>query len=153
MAWSQPDLSTHVVPLATPLSSLQAEEAFMGLSPRERLYCHYLSRAAWEGGPICLLQTSPESPPIFLLLRELLSRQTPASLRAAVQETVTDDEFKGLLFYAAGVFTNMGNYKGFGDTKIIPGIPRVGPIKFLQSYCKIFNCPSLCSVYISAKIE
>ena len=126
MASSQPDLSTHVVPLATPLSCLQAQEAFAGLSPREKLYCHYISRAAWEGGSVCLFQTSPESVPIFLLLRELFSRQTPDSLGAAVKDSVTEDEFRSLLFYAAGVFTNMGNYKGFGDTKIIPGIPRVG---------------------------
>ena len=127
MTSSQPDLSTHVIPLTTPLSSLQAEEAFAGLSQKEKLYCHYLARAAWEGAPICLLQTSPESVPIFLLLRELFSRQSPASLRAAVQESVTNDEFRSLLLYSAAVFTNMGNYKGFGDTKIIPGISRVGP--------------------------
>ena len=120
-----PDLSTHILPLSTPLSCLEAEEAFSGLSAKEKLYCHYLSRAAWEGAPICLLQTSPESVPIFLLLKELFSRQTPASLRAAVESTVSEDEFRALLLYAAGVFTNTGNYKGFGDTKIIPGIERV----------------------------
>jgi dipeptidyl-peptidase-3 len=124
MTSSQPDLSTHVILLGTPLSALQAQEAFAGLSAREKLYCHYLARAAWEGAPICLLQTSPESVPVFLLLKEVFSRQTPASLRAAVQESVTEDEFRSLLLYTAAVFTNMGNYKGFGDTKIIPGIPR-----------------------------
>ena len=122
---SPPDLSPHILPLTTPLSTLQADEAFNGLSPKEKLYCHYLARAAWEGGPICLLQTSPESVPIFLLLKELFSRQSPASLRAAVGSEVTEDEFRALVLYAAGVFTNMGNYKGFGDTKIIPGIERV----------------------------
>ena len=127
MTSPQPDLSTHVIPLATPLSSLQAGEAFAGLSAGEQLYCHYLARAAWEGGPICLIQTSPESVPIFLLLKELFSRQTLSSLRAAVQDSVTEDEFTALLLYTAALFTNMGNYKGFGDTKIVPGIPKVGP--------------------------
>ena len=122
---SSPDLSIHVLPLTTPMSALQADKAFAGLSAKERLYCHYLSRAAWEGGPICLLQTSPESVPIFLLLKELFTRQTPASLRAAVEGTVSEDEFRALMLYTAGVFTNLGNYKGFGDTKIIPGLPRV----------------------------
>ena len=106
MTSSQPDLSTHVIPLGTPLSALQAQEAFAGLSAREKRYCHYLARAAWEGAPICLLQTSPESVPVFLLLREVF-------------------------------FTNMGNYKGFGDTKIIPGIPKV-PAIFNQ-----FSAPTI----------
>ena len=27
--------------------------------------------------------------------------------------------------YTCAVFSNMGNYKSFGDTKIVPGIPKV----------------------------
>lgn len=119
------DLSSYTLPLNTPLSCLQAEEAFNGLSDKERLYCHYLSRAAWEGAPICLLQTSPESVPIFLLLKELFSRQSPTSLREAVGGVVSEEEFQAVMLYASGVFTNMGNYKGFGDTKFIPGIDKV----------------------------
>ena len=119
------DLSSYTLPLNTPLSCLQAEEAFNGLSDKEKLYCHFLSRAAWEGAPICLLQTSPESVPIFLLLKELFSRQSPSSLREAVGGVVSEEEFQAVMLYASGVFTNMGNYKGFGDTKFIPGIDKV----------------------------
>ena len=126
---SPPVLSSYILPLATPLSSLEASDAFSGLSPKEKLYAHYLARAAWEGGPICLFQTSPESVPVFLLLKELFSRQSPASLQAAVESSVSEDEFRALMLYTAGVFTNMGNYKGFGDTKFIPGIERVGSSK------------------------
>ena len=125
------DVSSHIISLATPLSTLQANEAFNGLSPKEKLYCYYLTHAAWEGGPICLLQTSPESVPIFLLLKELFSRQSPASLQTAVESTVSKDEFHALMLYAAGVFTNMGNYKGFGDSKFVPGIERVSCTLFL----------------------
>ena len=137
---SPPDLSTHILPLATPLSRLEADEAFSGLSAEEKLYCHYLSRAAWEGAPICLLQTSPESVPIFLLLKELFSRQSPASLRAAVESSVSEDEFRALLLYAASMFSNTGNYKGFGDTKIIPGIERVS---WIYMYMYMYNNQSV----------
>ncbi len=88
------DLSNFTVPLDTPISKLDALKSFNGLDKKERLYCHFLSRACWEGGYICLLQTSPESVPAFLLLREVFSRQSVASLRKAVEGKVTDDEFK-----------------------------------------------------------
>ncbi|XP_064403750.1 dipeptidyl peptidase 3-like [Halichondria panicea] len=114
----------YTVPLDTPISKLEASQAFKGLTNKERLYCHYLSRAAWEGGYICLLQTSPESVPLFLLLQELFNRQSVSSLRAVVKDSFTDEEFKGFLVYACAVFTNMGNYKSFGDTKFIPSIGK-----------------------------
>ena len=88
------DLSHFTVPLDTPISKLDALQSFNGLDKKERLYCHFLSRACWEGSYICLLQTSPESVPAYLLLREIFSRQSVASLRKAVEGKVTDDEFK-----------------------------------------------------------
>lgn len=88
------DLSNYTVPLDTPISALDADEAFRGLTDDEKHYCHFLSRGSWEGGPICLFQTSPESVPLFLLLRQLFSSQTADSLRKAVGGTLTDDEFK-----------------------------------------------------------
>ena len=84
------------IPLDTPICKLDARQSFNGLDEKEKLYCHFLSRAAWEGANICLLQTSPESVPTFLLLREVLSRQSVSSLRKATQDAVSDDEFKVL---------------------------------------------------------
>lgn len=84
----------YTVPLDTPISKLDASQAFQGLTTKEKLYCHYLSKAAWAGGYICLFQTSPESVPLFLLLQELFKRQSVSSLREAVRDTFTDDEFK-----------------------------------------------------------
>lgn len=88
------DLSNYTVPLDTPISTLDAEEAFNGLTDDEKHYCHFLSRASWEGASICLFQTSPESVPLFLLLRQLFSRQSVASLKTAVENSLSDEEFK-----------------------------------------------------------
>ena len=88
------DLSNFTVPLDTPISCLNVAKSFAGLEKREKLYCHYLSRASWEGAYICLFQTSPESVPIFLFLREIFSRQSLPSLQAACETKVTQDEFK-----------------------------------------------------------
>lgn len=40
--------------------------------------------------------------------------------------------------YASGVYANMGNYKGFGDSKIIPNLPAEKLEKFFYS-SKAFN--------------
>ena len=93
MAAASVDVSQHTVPLDTLISCLDAARSFQGLAEREKLYCHYLSRAAWEGSYICLLQTSPESVPIFVLLRELFARQPIASLRDVLKDVLTEDEF------------------------------------------------------------
>lgn len=142
------DLSNFTIPLDTPISKLDAGKSFEGLENKERLYCHYLSRASWEGCSICLFQTSPESVPVFLLLRELFTRQSLSSLRKSCEVTISDDEFKvycklyvlnyvcvhvcvhvqAFLLYACAVFSNMGNYKSFGDTKIVPSIEKVGVV-------------------------
>lgn len=92
------DLSNFTIPLDTPISRLEAGQSFKGLTNKEKLYCHYLSRAAWEGSHICLLQTSPESVPVFVLLRELFSRQSIPSLREATKASLSDDEFKVYIF-------------------------------------------------------
>ena len=40
------------------------------------------------------------------------------------QEDITDGDLGSLLTYVAGVYSNMGNYKCFGDTKIVPAITK-----------------------------
>merc|ERR1712029_595000 len=57
--------STYSFPLNQPVVALDAETAFKGLSEREQLYAHHISRASFVGGLIVLLQTSVESPQIY----------------------------------------------------------------------------------------
>lgn len=106
------DRSQHVLPLDQPVSHLEIKTAFTGLTHKERLYAHHLSKAAWAGGLITLLQTSPESGPVFVLLHRLFSSQEPAALKSAALEAgLTEDDVTALFVYAAGVFSNAGNYK------------------------------------------
>lgn len=50
---------------------LEIQVVFNGLSQREKLYAHYLSRAAWHGSRIILRQTSPEGVGIFDFILEM----------------------------------------------------------------------------------
>lgn len=99
------DTSGFVISTDSPINKLECREAFQGLTDREKYYSHYLSRAGWDGGLICLLQTSPESAPIFLLLKEVFSRQSVKSLREATRESVRESEFQVNVFPHSFMYT------------------------------------------------
>ena len=48
--------SEYVLPNDTEVLSLDCQNAFNALSDKEKLYAHYLSKASWYGGLICLHQ-------------------------------------------------------------------------------------------------
>ncbi|KAM8969325.1 dipeptidyl peptidase 3 [Sarcophilus harrisii] len=115
----------YILPNDIGVASLDCREAFGLLSPTERLYAHHLSRAAWYGGLVVLLQTSPEAPHIYALLSRLFRAQDPEQLKeCALKEGLTEDEYQAFLVYTAGIYANMGNYKSFGDTKFVPNLPK-----------------------------
>ncbi|XP_057662440.1 dipeptidyl peptidase 3 [Diorhabda carinulata] len=117
--------SQYILPNDQPVVSLEVKSAFEGLTEKEKLYAHYISKASWHGGLITLLQTSPESGPIFVFLHKFLSAQPPTEFKSiALNSGFSEDEITALFVYACGVFTNAGNYKGFGDTKFIPNIEK-----------------------------
>ncbi|TFK11990.1 39S ribosomal protein L3, mitochondrial [Platysternon megacephalum] len=117
--------SQYVLPNDVGLALLDCSEAFRLLLRGERLYAHYLSRACWYGGLVVLLQTSPEAPAIYVLLSRLFRAQEPDQLGELARSAgLADQEYQAFLVYAAGVFSNMGNYKSFGDTKFVPNLPK-----------------------------
>ncbi|XP_060107462.1 dipeptidyl peptidase 3 [Heteronotia binoei] len=117
--------SQYILPNDIGIANLDCAEAFKLLSPEERLYAHYLSRACWYGGLVVLLQTSPEAPAIYTLISQLFRVQDPARLGELARSLgLSDEEYQAFLVYAAGVYANMGNYKSFGDTKFVPNLPK-----------------------------
>ncbi|XP_013399132.2 dipeptidyl peptidase 3 [Lingula anatina] len=125
MAAPKTNLSEYILPNDTGVCLLECKTAFEGLTPKERMYAHYIAQAAFNGGLIVLLQTSPESPGIYLLFQKLFRAQSLSDLKELALKTgLTEAEYEGLLIYAAGVYSNMGNYKSFGDSKFIPTVPK-----------------------------
>ncbi|XP_068682622.1 dipeptidyl peptidase 3-like isoform X1 [Montipora foliosa] len=121
------DLSQYIISPDIDINPLDCKTAFSGLTEKEKLYAHYLCRAAWEGSLICLLQTSPESPAIFLLLQHLFHAETVEELKERTlrsEDGPSKEEFQTFLIYAAAFYGNLGNYKSFGDTKFVPDLPK-----------------------------
>ena len=42
---------------------------------------------------------------------------------AALKSGVPDEDFTSFMVYCNGIYTNMGNYRGYGDSKIVPKLP------------------------------
>ena len=105
---------------------MDAEKAFNGLTDNEKLYAHYLSKSSWFGSLVILFQTSPESPLIFSLFHRLFKEQSIEELKQLSQSLANfdDNEWRSLLVYFCAFLSNMGNYRGFGDSKFIPDLPK-----------------------------
>jgi dipeptidyl-peptidase-3 len=89
---------------ASPIHRLVIKPLFDSLPPRDKLYAHYLSQAAWHGARIVLRQTSLESEDIFDFIMKAYRACEGDWSQFEEPCAVTDDEVKALLSYA-GLFT------------------------------------------------
>ncbi|EFA80210.1 dipeptidyl-peptidase III [Heterostelium album PN500] len=128
-------LKEYLVPPEVPIYKLDVKESFKNLTPKEKLYSHHYSQAAWWGSLICLGQTSVESQHIFDLFQRMYSLKNNDALKATViPSIVTEQEYSDILQYAAQFYGNMGNYLSFGDTKFIPRTPKEKFAAVVASY-------------------
>jgi dipeptidyl-peptidase-3 len=64
-----------------------------------------------------------ESPQIFRLIHRINLAQTPEDLRKSqIAAGFSEDDVDAFFIFCSGVYTNMGNYKSFGDSKFVPDL-------------------------------
>ena len=105
--------------------NISCEEAFNLVTDRERMYAYYMMRASYQGAMIGYFQRSFEAPALFWMLINVFKHDSMENIRShAVKELwFTEEEWKKFTCYCAAFFNNSGNYKSFGDTKIVPDVP------------------------------
>eukprot|EP00963_Diacronema_lutheri_P008993 scaffold786_cov329-Pavlova_lutheri.AAC.17 len=102
---------------------LECEEAFQGLEEKAKRYVHRLARASWEGWKVAVAQASSESPAILLLLLHVFHGSDPKTMRKVAKERgISDKQIDDAVAYCATVLANAGNYRAFGDTKVVPAV-------------------------------
>ncbi|MCJ1394980.1 hypothetical protein MMC18_007861, partial [Xylographa bjoerkii] len=122
-----------LTPKQPPVGRLDVKQAFHPLSSKEKLYAHYMARAAWHGSRIILKQVSPESTPIFDLILELYRSCNGDWKALAEQSSVPAQSLQEFLEYAAVFLGNIGNYYGRGDQKFVLRLPK----EDLQKLCQV----------------
>ena len=135
--------SLYYVPKETPVVQLICKSAFDNLNEVEKKYATMVAGASWKAALICLFQTSPESPLIFSMLRlafDFLSSEAEENFqRLRTTCEVEEEEFDKALAYISGFLGNLGNYKSFGDTKIIPECSDANFEKIIMKAAEMSN--------------
>lgn len=125
-----------------PVYYLDSTQAFNALEVAEKKYIYACSQASWVGGLIDLIQTSPESAGIFLLVQKIFQSEKPTEIvELAKKNGFSDEEITATMSYFASVCGNLGNYQNFGDTKFVPAVSQARLTKML-SLTRAFNDPS-----------
>lgn len=126
---ARPDL---LVDIGAPVHQLAIRDAFEQLGSEEKLYAHWMREAGVQGARIVMHQVSPESEKIVQLVLEL-ARACEGDWVSLGQQTGIDHEsLERFLEYGATVLENLGNYKGYGDRKLLPRLE----LDTIEKLCK-----------------
>lgn len=117
---------------------LEGEEAFNQLDNSEKLYAYYMSKAAWVGSLITSKQVSPESHDLIKFCVSIFHENDKLDnmVSMGLKHGFSEEESNDFLNYFAIICANMGNYRSFGDSKIIPHIEKRRMIELVSALFK-----------------
>ncbi|KFY35503.1 hypothetical protein V494_05841 [Pseudogymnoascus sp. VKM F-4513 (FW-928)] len=118
------ELANYLADSPPTVVPLEIKKHFEALTPRQKRYAHYISRASFAGTRIILRQVSPESEAIYDFILALHRASAGDWSAYATRAGVSAQDLRYFLEYAAQFLGNSGNYKGFGDAKFVPRAPE-----------------------------
>jgi dipeptidyl-peptidase-3 len=72
---ASPTATRYLADQKAPFSCLEAKPFFESLDNKQKLYAHYMSRAAFEGTRIIITQTNPRAEAIYDLILKVFSNK------------------------------------------------------------------------------
>ena len=121
----------YTVPAKLELAILDSRESFNQLTHKEKMYAYMMYKSSWAGAPIISKQISPESHYLMKLFSRLFNEHNVYALKNNYTE---DPNLVHLVNYVAMLFSNMGNYLSFGDTKFVPRMTRTDMDYLMRKY-------------------
>ncbi|KFY21608.1 hypothetical protein V493_07266 [Pseudogymnoascus sp. VKM F-4281 (FW-2241)] len=118
------ELANYLADSPPTVVPLEIKKHFEALTPRQKRYAHYISKASFAGTRIILRQVSPESEAIYDFILSLHRASNGDWPALAAKAGVSAQDLQYFLEYAGQFLGNSGNYKGFGDAKFIPRAPE-----------------------------
>lgn len=116
------NMSLYVTPRRVPYFRLEVANAFSLLTPKQRVYAHHMNVAGWHGTAVVAQQLSVESLPLLQAFFALFDKLPVKELRA--KAVADEEELAKFVEYFALLYSNMGNYLSFGDSKFVPACSR-----------------------------
>lgn len=114
------ELKQYLTPEKLTVVNLDSREAYDQLAEHEKQYLYYMYRACWAGARIVARQCSDESNTLLDIVKSF----TQEKLDNLKSSNVADEDKHNFLNYFALVSANLGNYRSFGDSKILPRIEK-----------------------------
>ncbi|KAG8924473.1 hypothetical protein FRC02_010405 [Tulasnella sp. 418] len=110
-----------------PICSMEVDKSFALLTPKEKLYAHFISKASWAGVRIIQGQWTTYAQELYDLLILVFSQKGAKKITdlesLKKRSGVSDEDWILVIEYTAQVFSNLVNYKSFGFSKFIPRVP------------------------------
>lgn len=116
----------YTVPEKLNLVAIKGKDVYNQLTSKEKNYVYNMYKASWAGALIVARQTSVESEELIRIIKLAFNEKSLNEMKAICKNNnISDINVSDFLNYFAMICGNLGNYRSYGDTKIIPRLDKL----------------------------